>query len=352
MARPGKRECGGPGSGARCMMTGIAMAVLLSLLGGCAKFTATRKMDPGPFGENVTILMGDIAADVSSRQAFHIKPYLYGPNLEDYQAEWANMRKTMRGIVLYSTQVVNIAQSAMSERNKAKELARTLREVTANAADQRFAEIGMTRESLAALIKEVESQQNMFDALDKAQPLVDAISTYVDRSFEQVELALTKVVADINMRMDARWGLTRSNVEALLALQGRTIKSYALLYQYREGDAAGLDALLENDPALHSALGKDRQVSDKELEAAEAQIMARLKNLFSLRDHVLPQVDQYLAEARERDDLYRQHRDTGKKLRTTMMLWARSHRNLARGIPVPPEIDLYNVLIGSAKKLL
>jgi hypothetical protein len=37
-------------------------------------------------------------------------------------------------------------------------------------------------------------------------------------------------------------------------------------------------------------------------------------------------------------------------LRTTMMLWARSHRNLAAGIPVPPEIDLYNVVMGSVKK--
>jgi hypothetical protein len=177
------------------------------------------------------------------------------------------------------------------------------------------------------------------------------MAEFVDRSFDRVEAALNKVIGDINERMDIRWGLTRSNVESLLALQGRTIKSSALLYEYREGDPAGLDALRANDPALQSYLGKDRSVSEKELEAAEAQIMTRLKNLYSIRDHVLPQIEQYLAEARERDELFIQHRETGKKLRTTVLLWARSHRNLAAGIPVPPEIDLYNVLMGSVKKL-
>jgi len=69
-----------------------------------------------------------------------------------------------------------------------------------------------------------------------------------------------------------------------------------------------------------------------------------------IREQIMPQVERYLLEARERDELYNQHKETGKKLRLTTMLWARAHRNLAAGIPVPPEIDLYNVLMGSVKK--
>jgi hypothetical protein len=148
--------------------------------------------------------------------------------------------------------------------------------------------------------------------------------------------------------MDERWHLNRENVESLYALQGRTFKSYALLYKYREGDPTGLDALRENDPAIMHTMGKS--VSDKELEAAESQIMARLKNLNAIREQVMPQVEQYLAEARERDELYNAHKETGKKIRTSIMLWARAHRNLAAGIPVPPEIDLYSVMLGSIKK--
>jgi hypothetical protein len=336
------------GFGIQRLYTVLACVIILSLLGGCAKFSASRKMDAGPFGENVTVMMGDVSADV--RKPFYIKKYIDGPSRDAYQAEWDNMKKTMRGIVLYSSQVVNIAQSPMTERKKPNALAATLREVTSGVPDQRLADIRMTREELGDLIRNVEVQDTMLAALGHAQPLVDRIASYVDISFERVEAALNRLIRDIDSRMDDRWGLNRENVESLYSLQNRTFRSYALLYQYREGDAAALNALRENDEALKPFLGKDQKVGEKELEATESQIMARLKNLNSIREQIMPQVERYLLEARERDELYNQHKEVGKKLRLTVMLWARAHRNLAAGIPVPPEIDLYSVLLGSVKK--
>ena len=332
----------------RRMVAVTAMIVVLSLLGGCAKFSASRKMDAGPFGENVTVMIGDVTSEV--RKPFYIKKYIYGPSAEEYQKEWQSMRKMLRNIVLYSTQVVNVAQSPMTERKKPNALAATLKEILNPVPDKRLEEAGMTRAELNELIREVEVQDTMLDALGKAQPIIDRVANFVDLNFERVEAALGKLVRDIDERMDAQWGLNRENVQSLYALQGLTFKSYALLYKYREGDPAGLDALRENDPALQNALGKDRPVSEKELVVTEAEIMGRLKNLYSIRDHLLPQVEQYLAEARERDELYTAHKETGKKIRTTIMLWGRAHRNLAAGIPVPPEIDLYSVMLGSIKK--
>jgi len=332
----------------RRLVAVTAMIVVLSLLGGCAKFSASRKMDAGPFGENVTVMIGDITSEV--RKPFYIKKYIYGPSAEEYQKEWQSMRKMLRNIVLYSTQVVNVAQSPMTERKKPNALAATLREILNPVPDQRLEEAQMTRAELNNLIREVEIQDTMLEALGKAQPIIDRVANFVDLNFERVEAALGKLVRDIDERMDAQWGLNRENVESLYALQGLTIKSYSLLYKYREGDAASLAALRANDPALQSAIGKDKAVSEKELDATETQIMARLKNLNTIREHLHPQVQQYLLEARERDELYSAHRDTGKKIRTTIMLWARAHRNLAAGIPVPPEIDLYSVLLGSVKK--
>jgi hypothetical protein len=55
----------------------LACFIILSLLGGCAKFSASRKMDAGPFGENVTVMMGDVSADV--RKPFYIKNTSMGP---------------------------------------------------------------------------------------------------------------------------------------------------------------------------------------------------------------------------------------------------------------------------------
>jgi hypothetical protein len=341
------------GSGSRRFDVGqwctvLVGVVILSMLGGCAKFSASRKMDAGPFGENVTVMMGDVSADV--RKPFYIKKYIDGPSRDAYQVEWDNMKRTMRGIVLYSQQVVNIAQSPMTEKKKPNALAATMKEITANVTDERIKDFKMTREELNDIIRNVEIQDTMLAALNASQPFVDRVASYVDTSFERVEAALNKLIRDIAARIDATWHLNRDNVESLYALQNLTIRSYALLYKYREGDAESLAALRANDLALQASLGKDRPVNEKDLEATETQIMARLKNLNSIREHIMPQVERYILETRERDELYNQHKEVGKKLRVTTMLWARAHRNLAAGIPVPAEIDLYSVLLGSVKK--
>jgi hypothetical protein len=343
-----KMEHEGIRNGTKRFIAAAAVVMIVSLVGGCAKFSASRKMDAGPFGENVTVMMGDVSADV--RKPFYIKQYIEGPSRDEYQAEWDNMKKTMRAIVLYSSQVVNIANSPMTERKKPNALAATLREITAQVTDKRLEDLRVTRVELADIIRNIEIQETFLAALNEAQPLVDRIASYVDISFERVEAALNKLTRDIDARMDERWHMNRENVESLYGLQNVTFRSYALLYKYREGDAAGLAALRSNDLALQTALGKDRAVSEKELDATEAQIMARLKNLNSIREQIMPQVERYILETRERDELYNQHKEVGKKLRVTTMLWARSHRNLAAGIPVPPEIDLYSVLLGSVKK--
>ncbi len=337
------------GSGMRRLRAFVAVVAVMALFGGCAKFQSSRKMDAGPFGENVTIMMGDVSASV--RKAFYIKKYIEGPSKDEYEAEWLNLKKTTRGIVLYSTQIVNIAQSSMTERKKANAIAQLLKELVGPVPDSRLVDFHSTRQELNDHIRNIEIQGNMLDALVQAQPVVDQVAAYVDASFERVEAALNRLVRDIDTRMDEQWHSNRENVLSLYALQNRTFRSYALLYQYREGDTAALNALRENDPALKPRLGTDQPVGAQELEAVESEIMARLKNLNAIREQIMPQVERYLNEVRERDELYNQHKETGRKLRLTTMLWARAHRNLSVGIPVPPEIDLYNVLVGSAKKL-
>jgi len=48
-------------TGTKRFVAAAAVVMIVSLLGGCAKFSASRKMDPGPFGENVTVMMGDVS---------------------------------------------------------------------------------------------------------------------------------------------------------------------------------------------------------------------------------------------------------------------------------------------------
>lgn len=336
----------------RSAYAAVAIVTVLSLLGGCAKFRASRRVEAGPFAENITVLVGDVQSDLVGRKPFYIEKYLDGPNLAEYRREWNDLRTILRGIVLYSTHVVNVAQSPMNERKKPNALAGYLRELLNPVIESKDPDLRITKEQLDRVLRNVEIQTSLLSALREAQPLIDKIALFADGSFDRIHYLLDLIVQDVNERMAERWAETRMNVQSLMELQNRTIRSYALLYQYREGDPQGLDALRANDPALRPVLCDTGTPGEKKLDAVEARIMARVQNLAELGKQLSPQVQQYLLEARERDELLHLNQEAGKKLRTTVLLWARSHRNLGAGIPVPPEIDLYNVLVGSAQKML
>jgi hypothetical protein len=66
-----KMEHEGIRNGTKRFFAAAAVVMIVSLIGGCAKFSASRKMDAGPFGENVTVMIGDITSEV--RKPFYIK---------------------------------------------------------------------------------------------------------------------------------------------------------------------------------------------------------------------------------------------------------------------------------------
>ena len=73
------------GSGMKQLLAATAAVMVMMLLGGCAKFTSSRKMDAGPFSENVSAMMADVTAEV--RKPFYIKPYVNVPSAAEYRAE-------------------------------------------------------------------------------------------------------------------------------------------------------------------------------------------------------------------------------------------------------------------------
>ena len=61
-----------------------------------------------------------------------------------------------------------------------------------------------------------------------------------------------------------------------------------------------------------------------------------------------PRFNEYHAEMRELDDLMFSLEESCRKMRVSVILWARSHANLAAGIAVPPQIDVAGMLTGAA----
>jgi len=339
----------GPVPVAGRMVCGILIIlVLVTMLGGCAKFQSSRKLDIGPFGENAVSLMGDIQSVMTVKRPFYIKPYLQGQNIVDYRKTWDSLQKVLRGTVIYSTQIVSIAHSQLTEQRKAEEVALVVDQLLSPVVGSKDSGIKVTREELDKVLASIRTKTNLLDMLGAAQPMVDAVVNFTDASFEIQKDLLQALTQEVRDRMDERWGDLRENLVQLKDIQQRSLRSYALLYRYREGETDAYGTLLKSDPALKQYLPAGGAPGVKELDAAENRLMTRLNNLERIQIQLTPQVERYQNETRELDDITRLHQDVARKVRTSIIIWSRTHRNMSAGIPVPPEIDLYSMLTGAA----
>ena len=126
------------------------------------------------------------------------------------------------------------------------------------------------------------------------------------------------------------------------------MQSFHLLYEYKLGTGSALDSLRLNDEALERYLGKGGKVASRDLDSAEHNLLTRLATIKELRDQIMPEIKFYLETKSVLDTRIATIQEMLKKARMAIIAWARSHRNLAAGIEVPPMFDI----VGTAGKAL
>jgi len=114
-----------------------------------------------------------------------------------------------------------------------------------------------------------------------------------------------------------------------------------------------MDSLLQEDASVRYFIPSIEAVSLSKMTAAEKHLVEQLNEI----DTMLHQLDgiknEYIAKKDELNQWRTQVDEKIRIARTSMIIWAQSHRNLGAGIPVPPLIDVGGVasgLVGNAAK--
>lgn len=126
------------------------------------------------------------------------------------------------------------------------------------------------------------------------------------------------------------------------------LRGFALVHEYRLGDDPALEKLRTAVPLAKELLAAGKRPSQKDLDVFEAQLDAQLRRVEGARKQLAPDVTDYEGSQLELDALRAQTVERLRLGRTTMILWARSHRNLGKGIAVPASIDLAAMIKNSA----
>jgi len=329
----------------RAAMLTTSVLIAASLLAGCSRLRGSRRLDVGPFSENTMGMVGELQKLYRPAMWTRLKKYQTLETVVKAQETVTEVRVLMRGITFYSTQVAALYEAPMPEERKVLELSRYMNEnVRPNLPPTTSSAFPVTQGYMDTLISNIQTKKTMLEGLGAAQPLVSLTVSAGDQLFDRLDSDIRAAANDINGRIEAEYAQLKARITELDGMHLISVRSFTQLQRLRAGDAAALDTLRQIDNGLRELLPAGRTPSAKELDAAEKFVIARTTTIKLFRDQLEPDFAVYRECQAELEMLRTQADERARLGRITLILWGRSHRNLAAGIPVPPVIDVVGVM--------
>jgi hypothetical protein len=328
------------------------LALVLALAAtatGCKHFRESHKLDMAPFADNTMTSIGELRKYEKPPVWIHLRKYRTLPSVVKLQEEAKPLSRLLRGIGFYSMQMVSIGDSGLSEAKKNAELARYLQVVVREAAaDEEAAEWGVTPADIDRVCEDIKKKETFLEGIAAAEPLIDASLRYGLKVLDRLDVGVGEAASSISREVEAAYAEVNANVADVERVQQQLLRGFALLHEYRLGDDKALEKLRASVPLAKEQLAAGKKPSGKDLDAFEAQLEGQLKRVEAARKQLAPDVADYEGSQLELDALRAITVERLRLGRTTMILWARSHRNLGKGIAVPASIDLAGILKSSA----
>ncbi len=329
----------------------VCLCVMIYLVSGCSAFRGSRAVDMAPFAENTTMMFAEAAKVNQSFRLVHLKPYTNLPEVSEFRHRSQPLVAGLKGLEMYSNQVVALDMAAKSDKQKNALFASYLEEAAGKVArGERLASLRITRAALDSTFASIRSARTFLGGIGAASPLVNAVVLALLEGLEALNEELPTLIGAIDREIERNYRDKRRAYEGLTRLQAQYLIAATWLYEGKSGNPAAVDSLLHSDPSLKVFIPSAERASPQELAAAEEELVGRLERINLLIDQLADEKSAYLATRQELEDLRVNIDQRIKVARDAVVVWGQSHRNLGQGIPVPPLINVSAIASGMVKK--
>ena len=174
----------------------------------------------------------------------NLKKYQALPSVTAARAAILPIRALLRGVGLYSMQVVALYDSPLSEERKISELARYLTEYIRPAlASVDSTDVRYSTAELDKVVGNIRTSKTFLSALGAAQPVVNATVAHGNSLFDSMDGLVMAAAADVGDRVEAQYAPLKQSVAELDSMHVASLHSYALLERFRGGESVALDTL-------------------------------------------------------------------------------------------------------------
>ena len=331
----------------------LGALVALLFFCSCSTFQSTRKMDMSPFSQNSVTMFSEAAKISVPFQFKELNRYQNLPELVELRTKAAPVIQVFKGLVMYSNQLVALNNAQLKEPEKNRRLAEYLTVVYQRALDTKtLGALGIQIGGIDSVLASIRSAPTFLEGIDAAAPIVDAVVFAMTNRLEEVSSSVPAVIAAFEYRIEVDQADQKQNMLGLRRLQATLHRAAILLYRAKMGEPEALDTLLALDPSLKGYLNTKSGITIKNWQDAEDALTLRLERIDAFMTQLTIEARIYRAKQQEIQDWRLQLEEKVKIARDGLMVWAQSHHNLGKGIPVPPLIDVTGIAGSLAKKAL
>jgi hypothetical protein len=324
---------------------------LMILQIGCAAFQAQKKINLAPFAENAVSIVSEVEYGLSQARAIHIRPFLGGPATIEYQDQWNKMGRFLRGIVAYSVQIVTISQSDMSDKKKAAALSEYMAGLVGPVFEDPELGFKITRAEYSKIVENIRNQDDYFQAMNAAQPVVDEVARVAKAVLRDLKNAQDAARLEVSHRIEDDHTPVLKYRADLKESQWRTLRSAVFLSRWNKGERGMEDSLLFYDPGLKQVLKPGQSLTYEINGTISKMLIARLEAGKLIQEHLFPELELYQQEKQELDELIAIADRGIRQSKGAIAVWRRSHQTMAAGITEPAAMDLFGIAQAAVRKV-
>jgi hypothetical protein len=321
----------------------VLFIVLMAAITGCSYLKPTTHLDFKPFAEYTITLAADIEYGLSRNKIHYLRELMNDPVVRQHGQMWEGVRTILKGVVAYSVEVTTLGSSTLSGPERCDKFAEFVDNLVRPVLQTYPGVLHATEADLDTLCANIREQEDLLGALGEAQPLIDELARVSDVVFDRVADDLDIIADHLVTKIDSMNAETISYYNLIRAWQSQVFASLVLLGEYRVGDETAMQKLLELDPQLGELIDKDNKLSINELQAIEDRLLVKAQKAREFKEQLQPDLELYRLQQGELADIYNNARRQLTKARITLVVWSRSHRNLAQGIVDPAKVNIFDL---------
>jgi len=315
----------------------ILLAVAMAVTAGCASYKKNFKnktvVNIGYFADSTITMLSNLDLSMSREETLLVRRFIDESAPEEQMVMQFDdqLKVDIGNMVRYSIEIVNIADSDLTETNKIYRYADYL--VTFR--DGLIEKHGVNFTLFDDTIEEVMAQTEFLEALRKAQPLLNAAvmaaALDVDELINAVEILSRKVDQRIDVEyadiIRYRAKLEREKFDVLTAFE--------IIYDAYRLDEPNLDALRDSGVIWTPEIIPEGRPTRDDLKNIGEHLHARLQALDIVQNEMRPNWEDYMATHRELDAVADQTIQSAHKARILMLTWVRAHQKMSSGTTDP-----------------